>query len=176
MPGTSGTSTSPCWSRAERARRHRATRRYHAAAPGSLKLPIDRFEPGLLTELLEGAAETVHREGGDLVLNRVYIERRVRPLSLYVREEPEERATAAILDYGQAIKDLAETNIFPGDLLLKNFGVTASGRVVFYDYDEVALVTDCRFRELPEPDDDLDLLLPIERQACGLPRWCRAGA
>ncbi len=126
----------------------------------NLKLPIDRFDPGLLAELLEGAVATVHREGGDLVLNRVYIERRVRPLNLYVREEARERATAAILDYGQAIKDLAETNIFPGDLLLKNFGVTASGRVVFYDYDEVALVTDCRFRELPEPDDDLDLRDP----------------
>ena len=126
----------------------------------NLKLPIDRFEPGLRTELLEGAAETVHREGDHLVLNRVYIERRVRPLNLYVREETGERATAAILDYGQAIKDLAETNIFPGDLLLKNFGVTASGRVVFYDYDEVALVTDCRFRELPEPDDDWDLMDP----------------
>ena len=126
----------------------------------NLKLPIHRFEPRLLTDLLEGAAETAHREGEDLVLNRVYIERRVRPLNLYVREETEERATAAILDYGQAIKDLAETNIFPGDLLLKNFGVTASGRVVFYDYDEVALVTDCRFRELPELDDDMDLMDP----------------
>ena len=126
----------------------------------NLKLPIGRFEPNLLSELIEGAAETVHREGDDLVLNRVYIERRVRPLNLYVREESEERATAAILDYGQAIKDLAETNIFPGDLLLKNFGVTASGRVVFYDYDEVALVTECRFRELPEPDDDFDLMDP----------------
>ena len=125
-----------------------------------LKLPIDRFERNLLTELLEGAAGTVHREGGDLVLNRVYIERRVRPLNLYIREETPERAAAAILDYGQAIKDLAETNIFPGDLLLKNFGVTASGRVVFYDYDEVALVTDCRFRELPEPDDDFYLMDP----------------
>ena len=126
----------------------------------NLKLPIDRFEPCLLAELLGGAAESIHREGDDLVLNRVYIERRVRPLNLYVREETRERAVAAILDYGQAIKDLAETNIFPGDLLLKNFGVTASGRVVFYDYDEVALVTDCRFRELPEPDDDLDLMDP----------------
>ena len=126
----------------------------------NLKLPVHRFEPRLLTDLLERATETVHREGEALVLNRVYIERRVRPLNLYVREETEERATAAILDYGQAIKDLAETNIFPGDLLLKNFGVTASGRVVFYDYDEVALVTDCRFRELPEPDDDWDLMDP----------------
>ncbi len=126
----------------------------------NLKLPAGRFGPRLLADLLRGAAGTVRREGGDLVLNRVYIERRVRPLNLYVREEARERATAAILDYGQAIRDLAETNIFPGDLLLKNFGVTASGRVVFYDYDEVALVTDCRFRELPEPDDDLDLMDP----------------
>ena len=133
----------------------------------NLKLPANRLEPRLLADLLAGAAETVHREGDDLVLGRVYIERRVRPLNLYVREEPRERATAAILDYGQAIKDLAETNIFPGDLLLKNFGVTASGRVVFYDYDEVALVTDCRFRELPEPDDDLDLMDPGEVRYIG---------
>ena len=126
----------------------------------NLKLPEDRFEPGLLAELLEGAAETVQREGSDLVLNRVYIERRVRPLNLYIREAARDNAVAAILDYGQAIKDLAETNIFPGDLLLKNFGVTASGRVVFYDYDEVALVTECRFRELPEPDDDFPLMDP----------------
>ena len=126
----------------------------------NLKLPADRFEPGLLAELLEGAAETVRREGDDLILNRVYIERRVRPLNLYVREASPDGAVAAILDYGQAIKDLAETNIFPGDLLLKNFGVTASGRVVFYDYDEVALVTECRFRELPEPDDDFPLMDP----------------
>ena len=126
----------------------------------NLKLPANRFEPDLLRDLLHEAAKTVHLEGNDLVLNRVYIERRVRPLNLYVREEACDRAADAILDYGQAIKDLAETNIFPGDLLLKNFGVTASGRVVFYDYDEVALVTDCRFRELPEPDDDLDLMDP----------------
>lgn len=127
----------------------------------NLDLPVDRFEAGLLSELLEGAAQTVHLEGNHLILSRVYVERRVRPLNLHVREAAEERATAAILDYGQAIKDLAETNIFPGDLLLKNFGVTASGRVVFYDYDEVALVTDCSFRELPESDDDaFDLMEP----------------
>ena len=126
----------------------------------NLKLPARRFEPSLLAELLDGAAESVHREGDDLVLGRVYIERRVRPLNLYIREETHGRAAAAIVDYGQAIKDLAQTNIFPGDLLLKNFGVTASGRVVFYDYDEVALVTDCRFLELPETDDELDLMDP----------------
>ena len=133
----------------------------------NLKLPADRFEPALLAELLDGAAASIRGEGDDLVLNRVYIERRVRPLNLYVREESRDRATAAILDYGQAIKDLAETNIFPGDLLLKNFGVTSSGRVVFYDYDEVALVTDCRFRELPEPDEGCDLMDPATSRYIG---------
>ena len=89
----------------------------------------------------EGAAETVQREGSDLVLNRVYIERRVRPLNpLHPRGGAGQRRRRGSWDYGQAIKDLAETNIFPGDLLLKKLRVTASGRVVFYDYDEVALV------------------------------------
>ncbi len=126
----------------------------------NLKLPLARFDSQLLEELLEGTKESIHREGDDLILSHVYIERRVRPLNLYIREEDEDTAIAAILDYGLAIKDLAETNIFPGDLLLKNFGVTASGRVVFYDYDEVALVSDCRFRELPDVDDDFDLMDP----------------
>ena len=126
----------------------------------NLELPADRFEAELLAELLEGAAGSARREGDEVILNRVYIERRVRPLNLYVREAARESAVAAILDYGQAIKDLAETNIFPGDLLLKNFGVTAAGRVVFYDYDEVALVTECRFRELPEPEGDFHLMDP----------------
>ena len=133
----------------------------------NLELPADRFDPNLLAELLGGAGDSIRREGDSLVLNRVYVERRVRPLNLYVREESGERAAAAILDYGRTIKDLAETNIFPGDLLLKNFGVTASGRVVFYDYDEVALVTDCRFRELPEPDDDFDLMDPAASRYIG---------
>jgi isocitrate dehydrogenase kinase/phosphatase len=126
----------------------------------NLTLPVDRFEQRLLDELLTGASESIHQNGNDLVLNHVYIERRVRPLNLYVREASADAARDAIIDYGTAIKDLAETNIFPGDLLLKNFGVTASGRVVFYDYDEVALVTECRFRELPESDDDFSLMDP----------------
>lgn len=126
----------------------------------NLKLPVRRFGTELLRELIEGATHSIRQEDEFVVLNHVYIERRVRPLNLYIREEAEAIARAAILDYGMAIKDLAETNIFPGDLLLKNFGVTASGRVVFYDYDEVALVTDCRFLDLPEADDDFDLMDP----------------
>jgi isocitrate dehydrogenase kinase/phosphatase len=41
-------------------------------------------------------------------------------------------------------------NIFPGDMLYKNFGVTRHQRVVFYDYDEIEYVTDCNFRVIPQ--------------------------
>ncbi len=86
-------------------------------------------------------------------LKHVYTERRMTPLNLYLREVDSDKARDAVLDYGQAVKDLAATNIFPGDMLLKNFGVTRHGRVVFYDYDELCLVTDCNFREIPQPRD-----------------------
>ena len=125
-----------------------------------LELPAERFSPELRDELLGQASETVHLQEGRLIFEHVYVERRVRPLNLYIKEESRQDAEVVIIDYGQAIKDLAQTNIFPGDLLLKNFGVTKHRHVVFYDYDEVALVTECNFRELPEPDDDDDLMRP----------------
>ena len=102
------------------------------------------------------AARTVHVEGDDLIIDHLYIERRMTPLNLYLRTATREDAEKAVLDYGQAIRDLAVTNIFPGDLLLKNFGVTRHGRVIFYDYDELCLVTDCRFREMPQSQHDED--------------------
>ena len=116
----------------------------------NLKFPIDRFSEGLIKELLENASISVRKEGDNLILKHVYIERRVRPLNLYINEYSFEEAARAIIDYGEAIKDLAKTNIFPGDLLLKNFGVTQHNRVIFYDYDEVSLVTDCDFRDIPQ--------------------------
>jgi isocitrate dehydrogenase kinase/phosphatase len=124
-----------------------------------IKFPKARFAPDLLHELLTETAATVHEEGDQLLIDHMYTERRMTPLNLYVREASRELAEKAVLDYGQAIRDLAVTNIFPGDLLLKNFGVTRHGRVIFYDYDELCLVTDCRFREVPtaryEEDDML---------------------
>jgi isocitrate dehydrogenase kinase/phosphatase len=83
------------------------------------------------------------------VIAHCYVERRLRPLNLYLAEASTLAARHAVLDYGQSVRDLAATNIFPGDLLLKNFGVTRNGRVIFYDYDELCLVTDCHFRKLP---------------------------
>ena len=125
----------------------------------NLELPINRFSRELRNDLLEAASESVKKEDDKLILQRVYVERRVRPLNLYLNEVSYEEAAHAIVDYGQAIKDLAQTNIFTGDLLLKNFGVTAHKRIIFYDYDEVSLVTDCNFRDIPEADDFQDEML-----------------
>lgn len=121
-----------------------------------LKFPRTRFAPQALQELIDTCGSTVIVEGDYVVLTHLYIERRIRPLNLYVKEVSEELAVAAMVDYGQALKDLAYSNIFAGDLLLKNFGVTKGGRVIFYDYDELCFVTECRFRELPTPSDDDD--------------------
>jgi isocitrate dehydrogenase kinase/phosphatase len=113
-------------------------------------LPRRRFSDELLAELASGASETV-RIGERIVdIRHLYTQRRMAPLNLYLREIDHTRAGEAVLDYGQAVKDLAVTNIFPGDMLLKNFGVTRHGRVVFYDYDELCPVSDCNFRELPQ--------------------------
>jgi isocitrate dehydrogenase kinase/phosphatase len=112
------------------------------------------FSSELLAEFEAQATSAVHLNGDQVVLRHVYVERRVTPLDLFIRERPDE-AKAAIDDYGQAIKDLACVDVFPGDMLLKNFGVTLLGRVVFYDYDELCPITECRFRRLPPPEDDL---------------------
>jgi len=114
-----------------------------------LRFPTSRFTGALLEELLSQAAETCRLDGDDLIIEHSYIERKLRPLNLYLDEVDAPEARRAVIDYGQAVKDLARSNVFPGDLLLKNFGVTSTGRVIFYDYDELCLVTDCTFRDLP---------------------------
>ncbi len=107
-----------------------------------LKFPRTRFSEAVLEELRNEAANTVHFENGELVIDHMYIERRMTPLNVYIRHASRESAELVVLDYGQCIRDLAVTNIFAGDLLLKNFGVTRHGRVIFYDYDELCPVTD----------------------------------
>ncbi len=116
-----------------------------------LALPRACFSDDVLAELSRAAARTVHVQDQLVRLDHLYTERRVTPLNVYLQEATQPEALEAILDYGNAIRDLAAANIFPGDLLLKNFGVTRHGRVIFYDYDEVEHLTDVCFRELPEP-------------------------
>ena len=121
-----------------------------------LKFPRERFSAAVLEELRNEAANTVHFENGEIVIDHMYIERRMTPLNLHIRNATREDAERAVLDYGQCIRDLAVTNIFAGDLLLKNFGVTRHGRVIFYDYDELCAVTDCHFRDIPQARNEED--------------------
>ncbi|PYI42991.1 MAG: bifunctional isocitrate dehydrogenase kinase/phosphatase [Verrucomicrobia bacterium] len=116
-----------------------------------LRIARDRFDPALLEELLRDTCSIVRLEGDDVVIAHAYVERRIRPLNLFFLEADKAAVEAAARDYGRAIKDLAASNIFPGDILTKNFGVTRHGRVVFYDYDELCFLTDCNFRDMPQP-------------------------
>jgi isocitrate dehydrogenase kinase/phosphatase len=119
-----------------------------------LSFPVARFSPALLEELLASAPGTVEVAGDEVVLHHLFTERRLTPLDLYLRDAPPEKAREAVADFGEAIRDLAKANVFPGDLLSKNFGLTRHGRVVFYDYDEIAFLTDVNFRELPAGADE----------------------
>ena len=116
-------------------------------------LPRARFSEELMAELRELAPSMFEEEGEDIVLKHLYIERRMVPLNLYLDAADEERTEHAVREYGNAIRELALANIFPGDMLWKNFGVTRYNRVVFYDYDEIEYMTDMNFREIPEAPD-----------------------
>jgi isocitrate dehydrogenase kinase/phosphatase len=131
-------------------------------------LPVERFSPEVLEELKAEAASNIEFEGDQLVLRHVYIERRMQPLNLYLEEAAQDgdegRLRHVLGEYGAAIKELAGAGIFPGDMLLKNFGVTRHNRVVFYDYDEIAYLTECNFRRIPPPGS-------FEDEMAGEPYW-----
>ncbi len=112
--------------------------------------PRERFSDALLEMLRTECASNVAMEGGQLVVKHLYIERRLSPLNLYLASADDDDIIHAANEYGSAIKELAAANIFPGDFLFKNFGVTRQGRVVFYDYDELCYLTECNFRSIPE--------------------------
>jgi isocitrate dehydrogenase kinase/phosphatase len=116
-------------------------------------LPLERFDPALVEELKAECASLIEFDNGDLVIGHVYIERRMEPLNLHVEEcrrsGDEAALRVALREYGQAIKELAGAGIFPGDMLLKNFGVTRHDRVVFYDYDEIQPMGEMSFRRIP---------------------------
>ncbi|BBP84388.1 MULTISPECIES: bifunctional isocitrate dehydrogenase kinase/phosphatase [Pseudomonas] len=115
------------------------------------RFPKAKFEPECLAELLEVAPSTVELEGDTVLIRHCWTERRMTPLNIYLESASEPQVREALDDYGLAIKQLAAANIFPGDMLLKNFGVTRHGRVVFYDYDEISYLTEVNFRFIPPP-------------------------
>ncbi len=140
--------------------------------------PRARFDDELIAEIEKFAPsqlEISDRDGdgqSEVIIKHVYIERRMIPLNIYLQEafdlglgngaskSAADRARAQIergvIEYGNAIKDLVAANIFPGDMLWKNFGITRHGKVVFYDYDEIEYITDCNFRRVPAPRNEED--------------------
>jgi isocitrate dehydrogenase kinase/phosphatase len=121
----------------------------------NVAFPRARFDEALIDELKHDCASLIEDEDGEnLVIRHVYIERRMIPLNIYLADATAEQIEHAVLEYGNAIKDLVSANIFPGDMLWKNFGVTRNGKVVFYDYDEIEYLTDCNFRKVPEPHNE----------------------
>jgi isocitrate dehydrogenase kinase/phosphatase len=116
-----------------------------------LEFPKRCFPDDLLAYLLEVAASTVRVDADRVIVRHLYTERRVTPLNLFLRDAEPGAAREAVIDYGNAIKDLAAADIFTGDMLSKNFGVTRNGRVICYDYDELCLLSECRFRRIPAP-------------------------
>ncbi|MCP5285997.1 MAG: bifunctional isocitrate dehydrogenase kinase/phosphatase [Burkholderiaceae bacterium] len=128
----------------------------------NVAFPRARFDDELIAELQQfcpSLLEISDRDGDgevEVILSHVYIERRMIPLNLYLQEATPAQMAAAVVEYGNAIKDLVAANIFPGDMLWKNFGVTRNGKVVFYDYDEIEYITDCNFRRVPPPRNEED--------------------
>ena len=121
-------------------------------------IPLSRIEPGLMAELERQVASSFEIDGDMLVIRHCYIERRMIPLNEFLASASRKQLRRVIRDYGRAIKELAGANIFPGDMMQKNFGVTRLNRVVFYDYDEIQYMTDCNFRSIPDTGDYYDEL------------------
>ena len=104
-----------------------------------------------MAELKDKCGKSLEIEGDKVIVRHLYIERRLDPLNLYFQTANREQKEDAVIGFGNAVKEMAEANIFAGDLLYKNFGVTRHGRVIFYDYDEIEFMTDMNFRRIPEP-------------------------
>lgn len=118
----------------------------------NLILPRARFTEDLIEELKSQTASSVEITDSEVKIRHVYSERLMTPLNLYIESADEHALHEALDEYGNAIKQLAAANIFPGDMLLKNFGITRHGRVVFYDYDEICYLSDVNFRHVPKPE------------------------
>lgn len=124
----------------------------------NFSFPKERFSEDLLAELTAVCRSSVTERGDEIIIRHLYTERQMTPLNLYIEDCSDVELLEALDEYGNAITQLAAANIFPGDMLLKNFGITRHGRVVFYDYDEISYLTDMNFRDLPEPRTEEEAL------------------
>jgi len=131
------------------------------------RFPRDRFSQELIDELQKVAPSILEFTEDEIIIEHLYTERKMTPLNLYLGYATEAQTDEVMDEYGNAIKQIASANIFPGDMLLKNFGVTRHGRVVFYDYDEICFLDECNFRVIPEPK--------TEEQAMSSRPWYSVG-
>ena len=126
----------------------------------NVAFPLARFSEALLAELRQHAPSLLEFDGNRIIIRHLYIERRMVPLNMFLaaaeQAGDDARIEHAVREYGDAIKELVAANIFPGDMLYKNFGVTRQNRVVFYDYDEIETITDCNFRDIPPARNEED--------------------
>ncbi len=126
----------------------------------NVAFPRSRFSDELLAELKQVAPSLIEEDRDQVIVKHLYIERRMTPLNIWLTDAEaagdEAKLEHGVREYGNAIRDLVAANIFPGDMLYKNFGVTRQGRVVFYDYDEIEYITDCNFRDIPAPRNEED--------------------
>jgi isocitrate dehydrogenase kinase/phosphatase len=129
----------------------RVGRMAHTIEFHNLALPLERFSPELLAQLEDLAPSSIMVDGDNLIVKHCYVERRLTPLNLYLATADTAESEYAVREYGEAIRELSIANVFPGDMLWRNFGMTRYGRVLFYDYDEVEYLTDCNFRAIPPP-------------------------
>ena len=137
-------------------RHDRAGRMADILEYSNVAFPRARFAPELLAELARSVPSMLDDDGEHVVVRHLYIERRLAPFNLWLATASADERAQGLREYGDAIRELAAVDIFCGDLLFKNFGVTRHGRVVFYDYDEIEYLTDCRFRRIPPPPDGHD--------------------
>ncbi len=112
--------------------------------------PVERFSDELLEELKTAIPNSMSIENDFVIIRHLYIERRMVPLNIYLDTDDSEMIEKGVKSYGDAIKEMVAANIFPGDMLLKNFGVTRYQRVVFYDYDEICHITEINIRSVPK--------------------------
>jgi len=124
----------------------------------NFRFPKDRMNTELMAYLHDTCANSIQIDKTEVVISHLYIERKMTPLNVYLQQETDPtKIRNAINDLGLCIKQIAYANIFPGDMLHKNFGITKTGRVIFYDYDEICYMNERNFRDLPKSDDPFAL-------------------
>jgi isocitrate dehydrogenase kinase/phosphatase len=144
--------------------RDRAGRMVDTQEFENLRFKKKRFTAPLLDEFSRAATKNVAITDEYVIIQHVYVQRKVVPLPLYFQfEKDPETIRHVLIDFGYFLKDLAGSGVFPCDLFNTwNYGVTHWGRVVLYDYDDVLPIERIRFREKPEPRDEIEETEPEE--------------